>query len=75
MRPWTLPDVRDVLLAVVIYHAGIVALAWWAAERTTVNRIKAAAECPAGPVFKRVLWLDEMRVDCHYLRQQERRKP
>ena len=74
-RPWTFADVRSVLLAILLWHAFVSALVWVAAERTTVNRIRAEAECPAGKPFKRVLWLNDMRVDCHYLRQQERRKP
>ena len=67
MRPWTLPDVRDVMLAILLYHAGIVALTWWAADKTAERRIAARAECPGPePVARRVIWHDQGRVDCIY---------
>lgn len=67
MPPWTLPDIRSVALAILIYHGAIAALVWWAAERTTINRLEAAAECP-GPelVARRVIDYRTMQVSCVY---------
>lgn len=69
-RPWSLPDVRDVAIALAIYHAGIIALAWWAGDRTAVKRIAAAMECPGPePVARRVIRHDLGRVECVYHRE------
>ena len=58
---------RDVLIALAIWHLGIMALTWWAAERTTVNRIRAEAECPGPePVARRVLDMKTMKLSCVY---------
>lgn len=46
-RPWTFPDVRDALLAVMIWHAGFAALFWWAGSRYEKSRASVEAECPA----------------------------
>ena len=67
MRPWTLPDVRDVLLAVLIWHAGIVGIAWWAGDKTAVNRMRAQAECPGPePVARREIEYGSGKVRCVY---------
>ena len=67
MRPWSLPDVRDVILAVLLWHAGIVAIAWWAGDRTAVNRMAAAAECPGPePVARREIDYASGKVRCVY---------
>ena len=66
MRPWTLPDVRDVMLAILLYHAGIVAITWWAADTTAERRLAAGAECPAGPIAMRVVDHVKRETRCTY---------
>ena len=68
-RPWTLPDVRDVFLAIVIFQMGVIALTWYAADKTAQNRFAALAECPGPePVARRVVDLASGQVRCTYWR-------
>lgn len=38
-------------------------------DRTAIQRVRAEARCPAGPVARRVVYLDRARVECTYYRE------
>lgn len=57
---------RDMAVFVTCMAAAVFAIAFDLGERNVTNRLRAEAACPAGPVARRVIHLDQPRVECTY---------